>query len=186
VQSRKAARLQREFDEFTIRTGWHRSLDRLPASLTAVAKSRRSQLLMWTQREGYTIWLSWHRWQESTGSDNMNNSRTRDLTQYFVELPRRYPDASVLPRIGGFLNPVRGIGTGDADFDRAFVIKPTDNMAAISLVTPQIRAAMRDRRIPPWQIAGDLLILADYRPPSVATLNATVDVAVHTARLLPA
>jgi hypothetical protein len=190
IASRVGARRSREFAAFAASSGWTEPPSPLPEPLVTVARSYRSRLMLYSHRDGFDVWISWHRWTEISGGNptRRSGSTTHDVTRYFVALGRRRPNAVVQRRtgLGGLLKPVRGHGTGDAEFDRAFVVRPTDEPVVLALLTPPMRAALRSGRVPPWQIADDLLITTYLRPPTAATLNAHADAAVQAALLLPA
>lgn len=187
--SRAAHRQARELSEFAALSGWTAPADPLPPTLAPVAASARSRMMLYSHRNGCHVWLSWHRWTEtSTGNPSRRaSSTTHDLTRYFVTLPRRRPNVAVQRRTGlaGLLKPVRGAGTGDPPFDRAFLVKPADEPVALALVTAPMRDALRRGLVPPWQIVDDLLVTGYSRPPTVENLNAHADAAVHAVRLLP-
>jgi hypothetical protein len=115
-------------------------------------------LLLYHQQQ--RIWLSWHRWTEtSTSSGGRSTSSTHNLTRYFLALPGSFPDMSVVRRtkIGAFFKARRGLGTSDEDFDRRFVIKPTDLPQAARVVTPQLADALKTGELPEFSITQNLL-----------------------------
>jgi hypothetical protein len=151
------------------RLGWQKidSRAQAPAAVAESARSPRSVLLLYHQER--QIWLSWHRWTESTtSSDNRSSSsRTHDLTTYFVALPGPFPDLSVVRRtkVGGFLKARRGLGTGDEDFDRSFAVKPPDSEQAVRAITPRLAHALKANEVPEFSVTSNVLSTVHHSPP---------------------
>jgi hypothetical protein len=97
-----------------------------------------------------------------------------------------YPDIELRRRtgIGALLKPVRGAGTGDAAFDRAFFVRTGDGYEHLRLLTPQLRNAMLDRRVPLWQLTGGVLVIGYGDVPRVENLQYRADVICHLAGML--
>jgi hypothetical protein len=165
--------------------GWHPIAGPVPDPVAEAARSRRTKLALGARQSGYDAWVVWHQWTESSGSDS-NSSRTVDLTRYFLWLGPPYPDVKLVRRtsIGGYFKPVRGIGTGDMEFDKRFLIKPADRHDAVQMVTPEIRQAMLAGYFANWEISGGTLILAYGDVPRTENLQPRADGLTHLARML--
>lgn len=198
-----SARRDREryqaFLAYAFQQGWL-VLDRraaVPPGVVQAARSRRSKLLMVRQRPGSQLWLSWHRWQETSTSSSYNSTTgmhdrrstttTHNLTRYFLTLAGDHPAMSVRPRtkLGGFLKGRRGMGTGDDTFDRAFLIKPMDSPAAVRELTAAMRRALLARAVPPWSIADGMLITEYSDAPDQQNLAERTAAVERVASLLP-
>jgi hypothetical protein len=175
------ARLQEHASEL----GWHPVFGPAPDLVAESAASRRTELALGTHRSGFDVWMVWHLWYESSGAGDGGQSM-RNLTRYFLWLGPTYPDIRLSPRssIGAFFDPVRGIGTGDAEFDKRFAIKPSDRPEVIPAVTPLVRQAMLAGHFRNWQISGGVLILAYADRPRIENFQPRADGIVHLARLL--
>ncbi|QKG23543.1 hypothetical protein [Actinomadura verrucosospora] len=157
----------------------------MPVPVAEAARSRRTKLAVATTRE-HPMWLVWHRWTESSGTGDNRTTSTRDLTRYFLFLGPGYEDVEVVKRtaIGGFFMPVRGVGTGDADFDKRFLIRGPGEHQAVRLLTPSIRAAMLSGHAPAWAVSAGVLISADSVAPSVESLEPRAQALIVLARML--
>lgn len=157
----------------------------MPGPVAHAARSRRTRLAVATTR-GQPMWLIWHRWTESSGVGDDRTSSTHDLTRYFLLLGPGYEDVEVIKRtaIGGLFMPVRGVGTGDAEFDKRFLIRGPGEHQAVGLLTPPIRAAMLAGHAPAWAVSAGVLISAYSVPPSVETLEPRANALVVLSRML--
>src|SRR5215218_7308895 len=82
---RSANKWLAEFLRQAGRLGWQKVDDpaRAPSVVAEAARSRRSVFLLYHEKG--RIWLSWHRWTEtSTSSGGRSTSQTHNLTRYFV------------------------------------------------------------------------------------------------------
>lgn len=168
--------------------GWQKVDDpsRAPAAVIEAARSRRTVLLLHhPQRQ---VWLCWHRWTEtSTSADGrQSSSRTHDLTTYFVAVPGSFPDMSVVRRtkLGGLLKPKRGVGTGDDDFDRRFVVKPSGSPQAARVVTPRMAEALRAGEVPEFSLSSNVLSTSHHTRPDWRELEPRAEQLGRLARLL--
>jgi hypothetical protein len=110
-----------------------------------------------------------------------DQQQQRWLVEY--DLPRAHPLLFALPwpvpdirvekrsRLGAWLKPVRGQGTGDADFDRAFVVKPTKLPVPAQLLPAPMRQGLLAQRVPPWQTVDNLLVIAYPQAPKQETID---------------
>lgn len=179
-------RRQERLYGYALSLGWqpvHRSAP-LPPVVAEAAGSRRTRLVLATRLHGRAMWLVWHQWTETVG----DTTSTRNLTRYFVWLGPSYPEVRLDRRtgLGGLLKPVRGVGTGDAEFDRRFLIRGPGEHAAGRLLSPAVREGMVAGRVPPWQISGGVLIMAHKDTPRVENLQPWADTAGYLAGLLAA
>lgn len=158
----------------------------LPGPVTEAATSRRSKLMLGTRLEGFELWLVWHRWTETTSSGETTTTSTRNLTRYFLYPGRPYPDLRLSRRtaVGGSLIPTRGVGTGDAAFDRRFLVRSDAGPLAQALLTPDLRQAMLTGDLPTWEIKSGVLVTAYNDRPQIENLQFRAGAAVHIARLL--
>ena len=172
------------------RLGWQKVDDPsvAPPVVAEMARSPRSVLLLYHRERG--IWLSWHRWRESSsrpgGDGRSTSTSTYDLTSYLVALNGPFPDMSVIARtkVGGFLKARRGLGTGDQDFDRRFVIKPGDSPQAAQVVTPHLVHALKTGEVPQFSITKGFLGTSDNAALDWRQLQPRADQLSHLARLL--
>jgi hypothetical protein len=192
VGARKSAQQERRRQEelwaYATRCGWIpvQVGVPLPGPVTEAAASRRSKLVLGTRLEGFELWLVWHRWTETTSSGETTTSSTRNLTRYFLYPGRPCPDVRLSRRtaIGGSLIPTRGVGTGDAEFDRRFLIRSDAGPLAQALLTPDLRHAMLTGALPVWEIKGGVLVTAYNDRPQIENLQHRAGAAVHIAKLL--
>ncbi|HEU5026386.1 MAG TPA: hypothetical protein VFV01_15825 [Spirillospora sp.] len=159
----------------------------MPAPVAHAVRSRRTKLAVATVRE-HPMWLVWHRWTESSGTGDNRTTSTHDLTRYFLLLGPGYQDVEVVRRtaVGGFFMPVRGVGTGDAAFDKRFLIRGLGEHQAVRLLTPPIRAAMLSGHAPAWAVSAGVLISAYSVAPSVEALEQRAHALIVLARMLTA
>jgi hypothetical protein len=185
VQARKR---MRELLAYAAANGWSQGegVAQLPPVVAKVLRSRRSKLAL--HRQDRPMWMAWHRWSEEThtSTSNTSSSRTYDETHYFLALPRVFPDMSVARRtkVGAFFKPRRGIGTGDDEFDRLFVIKPVESLEAIRTVNSRLMQALRSGTVPPFAITGNVLHTRYDDVPSTANLMPRTGAISGVARLL--
>ncbi|WP_162641575.1 hypothetical protein [Streptosporangium sp. 'caverna'] len=158
-----------------------------------VAQSTRMRCMLEKRVGRSMVWMTWHQWQETTSSSTYrdgkwesDSSTTRyDETRYFIVLPGRMPDVAVVrrTRIGGLLRRVRGPGTGDAAFDRAFLLKSRDDGVPRGVLSSRLRKAMLARRLPPWESRNSILFTVHRDQPTLATLDsraaAIAEIAAH-------
>lgn len=158
----------------------------LPGPVTEAAGSRRSKLVLGTRLQGFDLWLVWHQWTESTGSSDSTTYTTRNLTRYFLWTGRSYPDIRLerRTRIGASLMPVRGIGTGDAQFDKRFLVRSSLGAQALGVLTPGLRQAMVAQNVPIWGIVGGVLITAYDDAPHVEDLQYRANVLIHIVNMM--
>ncbi|MFC0553664.1 hypothetical protein ACFFHJ_22485 [Planotetraspora thailandica] len=171
---------------------------RLRKPMAEAAASRRSMVFMGKQIRGRLVWMSWHQWTETHTVRVHRNDRWEDKeetvtfnsTEFFVALPAGTPDVAVTSRtaLGGRLRPVRGLGTGDPDFDRAFHVHPQDDPAALGLLSAPLRHAMLAGTLSTWwRIEGAALVLTyNYEGgPGLAGLD-SVNSTATTASMMAA
>jgi hypothetical protein len=175
-----------ELHAYAARSGWLPITGPAPEPVVEDARSRRCKLALGAQRGPHHLWVVWHQWIESSGSGDSSSSRTRNRTRYFLWLGPGYPDVSLRRRtsLGAFFKPVRGVGTGDAAFDKAFVVRPGDSHEPLRLLTPPLRAAMLARRLPIWAINGGVLITAYDDVPRIDNLQPRADAICSVADAL--
>ncbi|KAB2373212.1 hypothetical protein [Actinomadura montaniterrae] len=183
----RSHRQMRELREHIAACGW-RPVERdepMPRPVASAVRSRRTKLAV-AAEEPYPLWLVWHRWTESQGTGDSRRTSTHDLTRYFLRPGGGFRDVEVVKRtaIGGFLMPVRGVGTGDAAFDKRFLIRGLGEQQAVRLLTPALRAAMLAGDVPPWEVAGGVLISAYTDAPSIGTFQPRADALVRLAGML--
>lgn len=154
----------------------------VPGPVADAARSRRSQMVVRTRLREFDMWLVWHQWTESTSSGDSTTTQTRHLTRYYLWPNRPYPNVQLVgrTRIGASLMPVRGAGTGDAEFDRRFLVRGTPE-----LLSPALRQAMLAGSVPVWQLNGGTLITAYNDSPRPDTLQYRAEVISQIARCLP-
>ncbi len=201
----RSARRERERFQtlcaYAVRQGWllldRQATPTAPVGLAEAAKSRRSRLLMVRGRAGFPMWLSWHHWQETSSTSSYNSSTgryessstttTHNLTRYFLALAGRHPAMSVQRRtkLGGLLKSRRGLGTGDAEFDRAFLVSPKDSVPATRQLTAPMRQALLAGAVPPWSITDGLLVTAYDDVPTLENLEPRAAAIEWLATLLP-
>jgi hypothetical protein len=101
-------------------------------------------------------------------------------------LSRAVVAAAVVRRtaIGAWIVPVRGIGTGDSDFDAAYLVKPSDDPSAVALVGPRMRAALMAGQVQPWQLSNGVVSVSFDRPPRAETIAAGAAAAEAVASLV--
>jgi hypothetical protein len=183
----RGRRQMRELREHIAARGWRPVVrdEPMPGPVASAARSRRSRLAVATQ-EPYPLWLVWHRWTESSGTGDNRTTSTHNLTRYFLLLGAGYQDMEVVKRtaLGGLFMPVRGAGTGDADFDKRFLVRGLGEHQAVRLLTPELRAAMLAGEVPAWEVSAGVLISAYSVAPSVATFQPRADTLVALAGML--
>ncbi len=181
-ERRRVAALQ----AYAAQAGWQPITGPAPEPVARDARSRRCKLALGAQRGPHHLWMVWHQWTESTGSGQTSSSRTRNRTRYYLWLGPAYPDVSVRRRtgIGAFFKPVRGVGTADAAFDKAFLVRPGDSHEPLRLLTPPLREAMLAGRLPVWAISGGVLITSYDDMPRIESLQLRADGICYVADAL--
>ena len=182
VAHQRDSRRRLQLHAYMADTGWWPISEPPPQQVDTAWRSRRTKLAAVKNIDGGPVWMVWHRWTESSGE----NSSTHDLTRYFRWLGPNYPDVEVKKRtsVGALIKPVRGPGTGDAAFDKAFrVISPYPADAA-RLLGPHLRQLMTEHRLPPWRIERGLLIIQMDLAVRIETLQPMADQVVELARRL--
>lgn len=184
---RRERRRREQLQAYAAQTGWYPITSPAPEPVVDAMRSKRSKLAVGTQLGPFNTWLVWHQWTESTGGETTTTS-TRNLTRYFVWLGPSFPDVQVRRRtgIGGFLKPVRGIGTGDPAFDKAFLVRPSDDPAPLRLLTPAMRQALLSGQLPVWTISAGVLITGYDDIPRPDNMQPRADVIVYLAQMLTA
>jgi hypothetical protein len=180
--------------DFAAQDGWQEPVPgaALPGPVAAASQSRRSQLTFGKQFGPHHIWMNWHHWTETrsfAGGDGatQTTSKVHNLTRYFLALgPGGYPDLSFKRRtaLGSVLRPVRGEGTGDAAFDRAFIVICDDRSTADRLLSARLREAMRTKAIPRWSIQQGTLVTAYDDRPAAANLDSRADTLISIGQML--
>jgi hypothetical protein len=185
VARRERAKLA-ELRAYAAQSGWLPITGPAPEPVERDARSRRCKLALGVRRGPHHLWVVWHQWIESTGSGDNSSSRRRNRTRYFLWLGPGYPDVSLRRRtgIGAFVKPVRGVGTGDAAFDKAFLVRPGDSHEPLRLLTPPLREALLARRLPIWAIEGGVLITAYDDIPRIENLHPRADAICYVADAL--
>ena len=180
---RRERRRRAELDLYATQLGWQPIAGPVPEPVAKDVRSRRNKLALSTQRGPHPLWLVWHQWTESNGE---TSTTTRNLTRYYIWLGQGHPDIQLRrrSRIGAFFKPVRGVGTGDAAFDRAFLVRPSGTYEHQRLLTPQLRAAMVARQVPAWRITGGVLIIGYGDVPRIENLQPRADVICYLAQAL--
>lgn len=156
VLSARERRKLSELLEYADSHGWHAVPDPigLPPPVAEAALSKRSMLFR--RYRTWPLWISWHRWTETSRSSTFNSSTqrwesrttsiTHDLTRYFMVLPGNFPDMVVHRR------------------DRQLVVKPPEAMLP-EAIPPELRQALLAGTVPPFGIAGNVLTTRyDDRP----------------------
>lgn len=181
---RRREALLRELIAYAVECGWRTVPvpSSLPAPVARAARSRNSRLVLATDAGGLDTWLVWHHWVQSSGQI----SADRDLTRCFVRLGAAVPDAVLRRRtgVGAFFRPVRGVGTGDAVFDRRFLARGSDREAVRRLLTPELRRDMLSGRRPMWAVDRGMLVVFHESPPRANNLRPWAASAASLARLL--
>jgi hypothetical protein len=184
--ARRDRRRVAELRAYAAQYGWQPITGPAPEPVARDARSRRCKLALGARRGPHQVWVVWHQWVESTGSGQTSSSRRRNRTRYYLWLGPDYPDVSVRRRtgVGAFFKPVRGVGTGDAAFDKAFLVRPGDSYEPLRLLTPPLREAMLARRLPIWAINGGVLITAYDDMPRIESLQPHADGICYVADAL--
>jgi hypothetical protein len=171
---------------YAAQSGWQPITGPAPEPVARDARSRRCKLALGARRGPHHLWVVWHQWIESTGSGQTSSSRRRNRTRYYLWLGSDYPDVSLRRRtgIGAFFKPVRGVGTADAAFDKAFLVRPGDSYEPLRLLTPPLREAMLAGRLPIWAIDGGVLITAYDDVPRIENLQPRADAICYVADAL--
>jgi hypothetical protein len=173
--------------EYAASQDWHPVTD--PAGLLPLIAdallSKRSKLFR--RFRTMPLWISWHQWTEISRGSTYNPSTqrwesrtsyvTHDLTRYFMMLPGTYPDMTVERRtkMGGLVKPRRGLGTGDDEFDRRFLVKPPDDPGTVGHITQRLAQALLSQAVPPFGISGNVLIVRYDDRPTRANLEYRAD-----------
>jgi hypothetical protein len=175
-----------ELHGYAAQSGWQPITGPAPEPVARDARSRRCKLALGGQRGPHHLWVVWHQWTESSGSGQTYSSRRRNRTRYYLWLGPHYPDVSLRRRtgIGAFFKPVRGVGTGDAVFDKAFLVRPGGSDEPLRLLTPPLREAMLAGRLPIWAITGGVLITAYDDVPRIENLQPRADAICYVADAL--
>jgi hypothetical protein len=182
VGSRRERERLRQLEQAAFMAGWRPVGGPVPPVVAEATRSRRNKMALAIELNGRPYWMVWHRWTESNGE----NSRRVDLTRYFAWLGPSYPNLEIKRRtkLGGKLMPVRGLGTGDPAFDKAFLVRSPPDPQTARLLGPQLRQEMLAYRLPPWQIAGGVLIMAYNDAPDIKTLEPRTATIRHLANML--
>lgn len=134
-----------------------------------------------------TVRVVCHHWWETTSDGTVTSSTPRFAAHYLVPLVGGpFPDVAfrVRTRLGGAVVPVRGPGTGDAGFDRRFLVAGPGGVALARLLPPPMRHAMPTGAVPPWSIVSGVLVTLFPSHPAVADLNPRAEAAVRLAALV--
>jgi len=109
------------------------------------------------------FWISYHRHGRAIIPQHHHRSRfiaplSNSPTDGLIAIQRRSP-------LGRTLKRVWGMGTGDAEFDRRFVVKPADDPVAVAIATPAVREALMSGAIPPFSVFRNFVSLSYEYPP---------------------
>lgn len=168
---------------YALDTGWYRFGPPAPRPVDSDARSRRTRLALARRLGESEVWTVWHRWTESSGE---NSSTTRHRTFYYLWLGPSFPNVEVVRRtsIGAFFKPVRGVGTGDPEFDKRFVVKPTDRPEILAAVTPAVRHAMLKGYVWQWRISEGTLIQSYDEALRLEALQPRAEAIAYLAHLI--
>lgn len=178
---------RRYLNSYLTAQGWHPLGHTLPPIVSASVRSSRTQVAAAKSVGGLDVWVVWHEWvQNIHESDGDTRRRVREQTRYLLWLGPNHPDMEVKRRtsIGSTVMPARGIGTGDAEFDRAFVVHSLQGSYARQLMGPQVRRLALVSSAPPWRIEGGMLVIEIPQKMQVETLEPTVSWLVNLAAAL--
>ncbi len=153
-----------------------------PSAVASEAGSGRTKLALVTRLHGYDVWLVWHQWTETSSSGDSTTSSTHHLTRYYLWPHSMRPDVrlSRRTRLGASLMAVRGAGTGDAEFDRNFMV----HTAAPVYLPDGVRYGMMTGDLPIWQISAGALVTSYADPPRAENLQYRADVIVRLVHAL--
>jgi hypothetical protein len=183
---RRERRRVAELHAHAAQYGWQPITGPVPEPVARDARARHCKLALGVRRGPHHLWVVWHQWIESTGGGQYSSSRKRNRTHYYLWLGPGYPDVSLRRRtgMGGLFKPVRGVGTGDAAFDKAFLVRPGDSDEPRRLLTPPLREAMLAQRLPLWSITDGVLITTYNEVPRVENLQGRADAICYVADTL--
>jgi hypothetical protein len=175
-------RQQRQLKAYMFGIGWRPLAGSVPPIVAEATRSSRNKLAMTTERDGRQLWMVWHHWVDYTGQA----ASEVELTRYFTRLETPRPDLRVRRRtsMGARLIPVRGAGTGDAAFDKAFLIRPVGNRQIPHLFGPRLRQEMLESRPRGWQITSGILIVEHKDVPDTSNIQPCAHGILRVAELL--
>lgn len=155
LQKRERDRVAR-LQAYALDVGWYIFGPPAPWPVDEAARSERTKLMLARQINGFHVWMVWHQWTERSG----DGTATYNFTRYYVWLGLHYPDMRVRRHItfSAMRNPVQGIGTADPEFDKRYLIEPTDRHEPVQVLTPAIRQVMAAGQARDWQIRAGTLI----------------------------
>ena len=167
--------------------GWYEPspADFVPPSVTAAEDPASLKLLLTARRDGENIWVAWNRPEQGAGPRDATapaarEGGPRDLTRYFVRAAGHPDPISFLRRgPGGASALVRGAGTGDPAFDRAFAVLPEEG-APVHLLTETVRREMIAGLIPLWEIDATGMLVTRYEEePEIDAFDRHADALLH-------
>jgi hypothetical protein len=163
VLVRYGRRRQAELDERAAGYGWAViGKVGLPTPLTAVIRRGTVHRVWHRSTAAGPEWCIWHYWSTSSGFGKDSSTKRHNRTDFVAAVPgRALPNLKLTRRtsLGAAIRPVRGVGTGDPEFDRRFLIAPANGPGA-TVVGPRIRSMMLAGDLPAWHLAGNFVFFA--------------------------
>lgn len=168
--------------DYALDAGWSAFGPPVPPPVDVAVRSPLTKLALTCQVGGHQVWMVWQRWP---GSD-ADGRGPLGLTRFYVWLEDHYPDMQVRRRdtLSLLVLPVQGIGTGEPEFDRHYMIKSTGSDAPLRVLTPAVRQVMIAGRAREWEISAGTLIHTYEDKERVETLQGRAEGVANFAQLL--
>jgi hypothetical protein len=156
--------------------------EEVPPEIAHLVRWRRPRRILRGPAGGDPMWLVWHQWTRRRGKSRSTHNAIRLL----VAQPVDWPDLTVVRRsaLGAKLMPVNGAGTGDAQFDRAYLIRTDDPAGAPVTLTADIRAALLRGDIVPFAVDATIATILERQTPDVELFDGQVAVMARVLALL--
>jgi hypothetical protein len=147
-----------------------------------------ARLVMTRPNDAGDLWFTWHYWVTYSSNGRVTMAERHHRGRYYTRLPVASPARLIAVQrrstLGATLKAVRGIGTGDAEFDRRFMVKPVNDPGGAALATPLVRAALMSGTIPPFSVYGGFAMITFEDRPREQTLAERTQAIVTLASLL--
>jgi hypothetical protein len=156
--------------------------EEVPPEIAHLVQWHRPRCILRGPGDGDVLWLVWHQWTTRRGKSRTTHNATRLLATQRVD----WRDFTVerRTRLGAKLMPVNGAGTGDREFDRAYLIRTGDPADTPVVLTPDIRAALVREEIVPFAVAANLATILVRQVPDVDLFDAQTPVMARVVALL--
>ena len=172
-------RMWNDLLEHATSLGWRQvAREEVPEEIASLVEWHRPIQILRGPAGGDPVWLVWHQWWVGNGKGRRKVSATR----FIAARPVHWPDLTIVRRtaLGAKLMPVNGAGTGDRDFDRAYLVRADEPVS----LTADVRAALVGGDIVPFEVSAHIPTILIRNAPDVDVFEFHVPIMSRLLALL--